>query len=56
MTDWSENKSISILRQAKEGGYAVLAQVWYVRHLLLQLLTIHGIGGRADIKQLNLDL
>lgn len=44
MTDWSENKSISILRKAKEGGYAVLAQVWYVRHLFLQLLSIHGIG------------
>jgi hypothetical protein len=50
MTDWNENKSISMLRKAKEGGYAVLAQVWYVRHLFLRLLTIHGIGDSLHVE------
>jgi hypothetical protein len=50
MTDWSENKSISMLKKAKEGGYAVLAQVWYVPSRFrysspFDRRSVYGIGG-----------
>lgn len=63
MNDWSENKSISMLKKAKEGGYAVLAQVWYVPSRFRYSSTsnrrsVYGIGRslHAELTSNNLTL